>query len=132
MTSFDDFSYRSERIEELEQHNQINRWERLMFIAAVATALTMIEGRMPAMEYKHFFQKVNKNLGKFSPNGEGMLKHLMMFTHQRAQLSIPKNISIGSWVIINLQKTPPTDEELEVAPKIGNYLSDSLHDWWNH
>ncbi|WP_145077744.1 hypothetical protein [Poriferisphaera corsica] len=114
----------------MENKRQLSIWDRLMFIAATATALLQLESRMKAKDFQGFFKVLCEQLRKVDPKGDEMLTHLVMFIHQRAEYGVPFETSIGSWVISNIKGAAPTEAELIVAPQIGEYLADSLNSWW--
>ncbi|QQE12199.1 hypothetical protein JD969_01610 [Planctomycetota bacterium] len=130
IASYEDFAHRSRLIANLEHKRQLPVWDRLMFIAAVATALLELEQRMKPKDFQNFFKVLCTMMVKYDEKGDEMLTHLIMFIHQRAEYNVPYTDSIGSWVISNIKGSTPTEAELQVSPMIGNYLSDSLTSWW--
>lgn len=130
MSSFDDFGPRSPVIGSLAATGRLERWDIVMTVAAVASALGTLETRLSTRQFRAFHASVERHLRRWNPASPKLLQHLIQFIVERSRAQVNRADATGEWVISNLKRDAPTDEELHIAPELGQYLADAFAHWW--
>jgi hypothetical protein len=132
-----------DRYKFLEQHSV--EWDFFAAMASVNLALNRLRNEVSTDRWEHLFPIIAAQLQKLDEQGQwdGALANCQEFVMRVLKKNEPEDCqklsvepeeiksALGLWVLWNVLRREPIDEELQAAPLIGHVLSEPFLDWWN-
>lgn len=99
-----------------------------MFIAGIGTALVLMK-EMPTGEKVVFDQLLESRLNAYHQHGWEAVSDFIELAHKLSSNGFNKELSIGLWVLWNIEEKEPSDDKLPEAEAIGRALYISFKGW---
>jgi hypothetical protein len=116
-------------------------WDFFATVAAVCVAVNNLArdvsaGAISAERFKDLYAMVASQLRGWHVQGEDAVHDCQQFVKRTMERTEEQKHTrpaqaLGLWVLWNVLKREPLDEESGAISAIGEMLSDPLHDWWH-
>ena len=104
-------------------------WDFFATIATVQVALIRLTSEVSNDQFKRLVSIIVAQVQKLDRQGEGALADCQRFAIRNGPEEI--TLALGLWVLSNVLRREPTDEEMQAAPVIGGALAEPFFDWWH-
>lgn len=106
-------------------------WDFFMTVAGVSIALQTNKYKPSDKDIHQFALGLKKYFPKWNSQAATAFDDLIKFVKKNGADGIDSVTATGLWVLWNLKRELPTDDEMSLAPIIGRFWVDNLSDWWN-
>jgi hypothetical protein len=105
-------------------------WDFFMTVAGVGFALQTLGSRPSEKDLRHFTEGLQEHSPKWNAHAAAAFDDLTRFTQRNVSGEMDSLTAIGLWVLWNVKRENPTQEEMPLAPAIGRFLAANLAGRW--
>jgi len=131
ISSLTPFLDKFSNLEQIIKARGIGDWDFFMTVAGVAIASQTISSKQPEKDFHQFAVGLQEHFPKWDRNAAAAFNDLTKFTQKNASGGIDSITAAGLWVLWNIKRESPTDDEISMAPVIGRFLAENLKGWWD-
>lgn len=109
-----------------------SRWDFFMTVAAVGTAMLALPYHPDSPLHEEISKQVFEDLGSWDEQAPQALIDFAKFTRRSLENGMEPSETVGSWVVLNLKESNPTEEDYGIVRTLGDFLFKAFAGWWSN
>lgn len=106
------------------------RWDFFATAAALTVGIGALMKLVSEDKFARIYETFLPNIEAWSAQGEDVLLDCHKFVAGESIPGMPREKSLGMWVLANSYHRQLENEETELAHRYGEYFVEAMQDWW--